>query len=86
MLSRAGILLTALISFALGGILAWNYPLGQFAASVLFLAATALCFYCPACFLVIIPALLPVIGLAPWTGWITFEEMDLLVLATASGG
>ena len=86
MLSRAGNLLTALVSFALGGILAWNYPLGQFAAPVLFLAATALAFHRPAWFLVIIPALLPVIGLAPWTGWITFEEMDLLVLATASGG
>ena len=86
MLSRAGNLLTALVSFALGGILAWNYPLGQFAAPVLFLAATALAFYRPAWFLVIIPALLPVIGLAPWTGWITFEELDLLVLATASGG
>jgi hypothetical protein len=31
-------------------------------------------------------AWLPVLGLAPWTGWITFEELDLLVLACAAGG
>ena len=31
-------------------------------------------------------ALLPVIGFAPWTGWLTFEELDLLILATAAGG
>lgn len=86
MLSRAGNLLTALVTLATGGILAWNYPLGQFAALALFIATAALAFQRPAWFLVIIPALLPVIGLAPWTGWITFEELDLLVLATASGG
>ncbi|CAN5322183.1 hypothetical protein BH11PSE10_BH11PSE10_13960 [soil metagenome] len=28
---------------------------------------------------------LPWIGLAPWSGWITFEELDLLVLACAAG-
>lgn len=31
-------------------------------------------------------ALLPIIDLAPRTGWIVFEEFDLLVLATAAGG
>ncbi len=30
-------------------------------------------------------ALMPLIGLAPWSGWITFEELDLLVLAVAAG-
>lgn len=29
---------------------------------------------------------LPLIGLAPWSGWITFEEMDLLVTACGCGG
>lgn len=33
-----------------------------------------------------VPALLPLIGLAPWTGWITFEEFDLLVLTLAIVG
>lgn len=86
MLSRALDLLIALAALAAGSILAWHYPLGSFAAPVLFLAASALAFHRPAWFLVIIPALLPVIGLAPWTGWLTFEEVDLLVLAAAAGG
>ncbi|MDP2881173.1 MAG: hypothetical protein Q8N89_06285 [Azonexus sp.] len=86
MLSRARDLLIAVAALAAGGILAWHYPLGSFAAPVLFLAASALAFHRPAWLLVIIPALLPVIGLAPWTGWLSFEEVDMLVLATAGGG
>lgn len=86
MLSRGRDLLMALAALGTGGFLAWHYPLGAFAASVLFLVASVLAFQRPAWFLVIIPALLPIIGLAPWTGWLTFEEVDLLVLATAAGG
>ena len=56
------------------------------AASALFFAASILFGMYPAAWLVTLPALLPVIGLAPWTGWITFEELDLLVLAVAAGG
>jgi len=36
--------------------------------------------------LLLLPALLPVIGFAPWTGWITFEEFDILVLAASAAG
>jgi len=35
---------------------------------------------------VLLFAPLPLIGLAPWSGWITFEEMDLLVTACGCGG
>ncbi len=31
-------------------------------------------------------ALMPIVGLAPRTGWLTFEEFDLLILATSAGG
>ena len=34
----------------------------------------------------VLPALLPLIGLMPWTGWLTVEEFDLAVLAVAAGG
>lgn len=40
----------------------------------------------PDWWLLALPALLPVIGLAPWTGWITFEEQDIFILAVATGG
>ena len=39
----------------------------------------------PASWLWIVPALLPVVDLAPWTGWIHFTESDALVLAVVAG-
>lgn len=35
--------------------------------------------------LLVLPALLPIVDLAPWTGWLTFEEFDVLVLGAAAG-
>jgi hypothetical protein len=46
----------------------------------------AAAFVWPQLWLLALPALLPVVGLAPWTGWITFEELDILGLAVAAGG
>lgn len=86
MLSRALDLSLALIALIAGFFLAWHYPIGQFVVPSLFLATSAVAFYRPSWFLLIIPALLPIMGLAPWTGWITFEEVDILVLAAAAGG
>jgi hypothetical protein len=36
--------------------------------------------------LAVLPALLPLASLAPWTGWVVFEEFDLLLLGAAAGG
>lgn len=83
---RAGYLAVALLALSLGCLLAWHYPLARPLTLALFLAASVLAFFRFSWSLVILPALLPVIGLAPWTGWITFEEVDLLVLAMAGGG
>jgi len=76
----------SLLSTVLGMGLAWHYPLGQTWAIAAFLAISAIAARSSLAWLVMVPALLPVIGLAPWTGWITFEEFDLLVLAVAAGG
>jgi len=78
-------MLVALAAFSIGSILALNYPIGQFIAPVCFLVCALLAFYSLSIFLIIIPAVLPIIGFAPWTGWLSFEELDLLVLATAAG-
>ncbi|MCV2350918.1 hypothetical protein [Paucibacter sp. Y2R2-4] len=75
----------AALSATAGLALAAHYPLSPTAAIVLFLLASGLAWR----FWTLTPwalAILPVIGLAPWTGWITFEELDLLVLACAAGG
>jgi hypothetical protein len=86
MFGRLRDLLAALTAFVLGGFLAWHYPLGHVFATVLFVATGILAYHRLSWFLVIVPALLPVVGFAPWTGWLTFEEVDLMVLAMASGG
>ncbi|MBI3347757.1 MAG: hypothetical protein HY020_11180 [Burkholderiales bacterium] len=66
--------------------LAWHYPL----SGPLALAAWCAVALLAALFWVKTPVLLfaplPLIGLAPWSGWITFEEMDLLVTACGCGG
>ncbi|SBT05691.1 conserved membrane hypothetical protein [Candidatus Propionivibrio aalborgensis] len=86
MLSRVINLLVALTAITLGGFLALNYPVGTLLPISGFVAIAVISFYQPSLFLIIIPAILPVSGFAPWTGWISFEELDLLVLATATGG
>lgn len=76
-------------SLGLGGIgaeLAWHHPL----SGPLALAAWGAAVLLAALFWVKTPVLLfaplPLIGLAPWSGWISFEEMDLLVTACGCGG
>jgi hypothetical protein len=70
----------------LGAGLAWHHPL----SGPLALAAWGAAALLAALFWVKSPVLLlaplPLIGLAPWSGWITFEELDLLVMACACGG
>lgn len=70
----------------IGAELAWHHPL----SGPLALAAWGAAALLAAVFWVKTPVLLlaplPLIGLAPWTGWITFEEMDLLVTACGCGG
>ncbi len=76
--------LLAALSAGLGLSLAAHYPLSAATAVLLWLLAAGLAWRfwaaTPALF-----ALLPVLGFAPWSGWITFEELDLLVLASAAG-
>ncbi|MFG6430807.1 hypothetical protein [Roseateles sp. LYH14W] len=79
--------LTASLALGLiGAELAWHHPL----SAPLALAAWGAVALLAALFWVKTPLLLfaplPLIGLAPWSGWITFEEMDLLVTACGCGG
>ena len=66
--------------------LSTHYPTAPKVMSALFVFGCAAFFAWPKAGLLVLPALLPLIGLAPWTGWITFEELDILVLAVAAGG
>ncbi|MBC7484535.1 MAG: hypothetical protein H7337_22120, partial [Rhizobacter sp.] len=66
--------------------LALHYPLVPWLATTLFGISAAMFFARPTAWLIALPASLPIVAFAPWTGWITFEELDLLVLAVAAGG
>ena len=78
--------LVATIALAAGAVLAWHHPL----ASPVALVAFVLCcvaFACrPGVWLFVVPAALPLLNFAPWTGWVGFEEFDLLLLAVTVGG
>lgn len=76
----------ALASLALAVFLAWHHPLLPIAMTIGAALWAAVVFVWPGLWLFVVPAVLPVIGLAPWTGWLTFEELDIVVLAAAAGG
>ncbi len=71
---------------AIGLWLMRHYPVATAASTALWVAIAAASFFGWRVLPLLVPALVPVIGFAPWTGWITFEELDLLVLAVAAGG
>lgn len=78
--------LLALLSATSSVALAAHYPLTPTVMAALVLVFWAVAFARPELWLLLLPALLPGIGLAPWSGWITFEELDFLILAAAAGG
>lgn len=66
-------------------LLAWHHPLSPVLAITGGLAAAVLSGAMAHAWLLLLPALLPVVDLAPWTGWLSFEEFDILVLGAAAG-
>lgn len=83
---RALNLFLALAAALAGAMVAAHHPLQQPVPILLFVAIAAASGYWPSAWLVALPALIPLVGLAPWSGWLTFEETDLMVLAIAAGG
>ena len=88
--SAAVRLLAALVGAlcaACGLALALRYPIGPpLAASAVFAAVAVWTALWPGVWILALPAVLALAGFAPWTGWLTFEELDMLVLAIAAGG
>lgn len=77
-------LLAALCAVA-GLTLAWHYPLGPPLAMLSSGVVAVLGWRFWTRFPFLLAGLVTLFGFAPWTGWFSFEEMDLLVLATAAG-
>ena len=75
----------ALGCLALGGLLAWHHPLAPALTVLALILWSAIVFLRPVVWLFVVPALLPIIDFASWTGWLIFEEFDILVLGAAAG-
>ncbi len=82
-LPLAGVALLCLTGAA---VLALNHPLLPLAAAAGCTVVVACGFRWTLGTLAALLAAAPVAALAPWSGWLTFEELDLLVLAAAAGG
>ena len=86
LLLRVVMLFVGAVSLLAAAFLFSHHPMrsewlwGSLCLAVLFTAVL----YPPLIFF-LVPTLLPVVDLAPWTGWITFEEFDLVVLLLLGG-
>jgi len=69
-----------------GLFLAAHHPLSALFSLVLFCTVCCLVAWQPRLWLWLVPACLPWLNFSPWTGWIVFEEFDLLLLAALAGG
>jgi hypothetical protein len=76
--------LTAVLCAGFGAVLAWRHPLAPGWALLGFVAAIAFVAWRPRHWLWLVPAGLPLLNFAPWTGGLVIEEFDLLVLAVAA--
>ncbi|MDO8844320.1 MAG: VanZ family protein [Methylicorpusculum sp.] len=59
-----------------------DYPIAAPGLGLFLIAYTALLIFFPFAWLIVIPALLPIMDFAPWTGRFFFDEFDLVILAT----
>ncbi|MDD5274478.1 MAG: VanZ family protein [Methylovulum sp.] len=76
---------TAWISVCLLATIIWTlsrYPLGSAALSGFLVLYGIVLWRFPVAWLLVLPALLPVMDFAPWTGWFFFDEFDLVILST----
>ncbi len=84
--AAAAAALVAIACCVAGATLALHFPVAPTLVLVAFVSAGIVSAVCPRLALGAIPALLPITGFATWTGGFTFEELDLIVLAVATGG
>ena len=65
--------------------LADHHPIWPVGALVSFSVCVAALAWKPGIWLFVVPAGLPWLNFSPWTGWLIFEEFDLLLLAVFAG-
>lgn len=86
LLKNATWLLVALGSLSAGAALAWHHPLWPMATLAVFCLWCLLVVWRPGVWLLAVPACLPFLNFSPWTGWLVFDEFDILLLGALAGG
>jgi hypothetical protein len=76
----------ALASCGAGLFLAGHHPLWPVALTAIFAAWLVASARWQGLWLFALPAAMPVLNFSPWTGWLIFDEFDLLVLGALAGG
>ncbi len=79
-------LLLALASWCAGLALAWHHPVWPVATVILFLAWNIALVWRGHLWLVMVPAGVAFLNFSPWSGWIVFDEFDMLLLGTLAVG
>ncbi len=79
-------LMLAVVSFVAAVTLAINHPLWPTGMLVMLWCIVVLEIGVPGAWLLLVPGCLPFMNFSPWTGWIAFEELDIVLLAVLTGG
>ena len=66
--------------------MAGHHPASPMLSLMLVCLASCLVAWQPRLWLWLVPACLPWLNFSPWTGWLVFEEFDILLLGTLAGG
>jgi hypothetical protein len=64
----------------------WRFPFAPLLLSLGLIIYCAILYRYPLAWIMVLPALLPVLDLAPWSGWFFFDELDFVVLVTVAAG
>jgi hypothetical protein len=78
-------LLVSLGCLFTGATLAWHHPLWPIAVLAVFGLWCVAVAWRPSAWLFVVPACLPFLNFSPWTGWLVFEEFDILLLGALAG-
>lgn len=76
----------AAASFVAAVALAINHPLWPLGMLVMLWCVVVLESGVPGAWLLLVPGCLPFMNFSPWTGWIAFEELDIVLLAVLTVG
>ena len=85
-LRRAAAALVASLALAGGAFLALHHPIWPWACLAFFALWCAAAARFEGVWLFVLPACLPMANFAPWTGWIVFEEFDLVAIGALAAG